>query len=181
MAHSPSILGAVLAGGASSRFGSDKASFVLDGIMMLDRIAAALDAQCDAVLVCGRDWPGRAGLADSPAPGLGPLGGLSAALNHALAHGYDAVLTSGCDIWPVPGDLGVRLSPGPACIAGQPLLGLWPAALAPMLARRLEEEPDRSMRGWIACAGARQIDPGCEIHNLNRPEDAARLAATMPR
>lgn len=169
------ILGAIIAGGASSRFGSDKACFPVGGRPMLDRVAASLAPQCETLVVCGRVWPGLASLADRPEPGLGPLGGLAAALHHARAHGYGAVLTSGCDIWPVPDDLAQRLSPGPACILGQPLLGLWPSALAPLLDRRLAETEDRSMRGWIAEAGARRIDPGCVIHNLNRPEDVARL------
>ena len=47
-------LGAVLAGGQSSRFGSDKALAVLYGQTLLTRAVATLAQWCDTVVVVGR-------------------------------------------------------------------------------------------------------------------------------
>ena len=43
------LLGAILAGGRSSRFGSDKAFALLNGKPLIDHVIAALAAQTDAV------------------------------------------------------------------------------------------------------------------------------------
>src|SRR3546814_5020197 len=71
-------LGAVLAGGRSSRFGSDKALAMLGGRTLLDHAQAALRPHCDALIVVGRGE----GLADWPQPDMGPLGGVAGALRH---------------------------------------------------------------------------------------------------
>ncbi|MBA3896663.1 MAG: NTP transferase domain-containing protein, partial [Sphingomonadaceae bacterium] len=63
------ILGAVLAGGASRRFGSDKALAMRDGRPLIAHVVDALATQVDAVVVCGRDWGGLPSIADRPAPG----------------------------------------------------------------------------------------------------------------
>ncbi|HEX6946168.1 MAG TPA: amidophosphoribosyltransferase [Acidimicrobiia bacterium] len=76
------VLGAVLAGGASTRMGRDKAEVVVDGRTMLERVTGALAAACDRVVVLGPEregyetWPDRD-------PGSGPLGGLTNALERA--------------------------------------------------------------------------------------------------
>ncbi|WP_341786370.1 molybdenum cofactor guanylyltransferase [Sphingomonas vulcanisoli] len=68
-------LGAVLAGGKSSRFGSDKAQALLLGRTLLDHALEFLRSQCDAVAVVGREYEGALSIADWPAPDKGPLGG----------------------------------------------------------------------------------------------------------
>jgi molybdopterin-guanine dinucleotide biosynthesis protein A len=165
------LLGAIFAGGASRRFGSDKALADIDGVAMLERVAARLRPQCDALVVVGREWPGLESVADLPRPGLGPLGALAGALAFGAAHGHEAVLTSGCDLPDLPLDLAERLRPGPAVVRGQPLLGLWPVELAGELVRWLEADRDRAMRSWIAHAGARIVALPFEVRNVNRPED----------
>ena len=174
------ILGAILAGGASRRFGSDKAVALLNGRPLLDHVRERLAGQCDAVIVVGRAWPGLTAVADRPAHGLGPLGALAGALHHAAAHGHGAVLTSGCDLPDLPTDLCHRLGTPPAVIAGQPLLGLWPVGLLPRLDAYLADTTDRSMRGWIGAIGARQVTLDRTIANVNRIEDLAALVATGP-
>jgi len=164
------ILGAVLAGGASSRFGSDKAMAEYHGKPLIEHVMYRLRPQVSDIVVVGRDHPGAVSVPDRPAPGLGPLGGLCAALHHAAAGGYDAVLTSGCDLPELPLDLRDALGEGPAFVLGQPLLALWPAALAGVLDLHLARSPDRSLRGWVALTGARGVDIG-PIRNVNRPGD----------
>lgn len=164
------VLGAVLAGGASTRFGSDKAIAMLRGKMLIEHVIFRLRPQVHALVVAGRDWPGEESIPDRPTPHLGPLGGLCAALHHAAGEGYDAVLTSGCDLPELPLDLRETLGEGPAFALGQPLLGLWPVALAGVLDLHMAHSPDRSLRGWITLTGARGVDLG-PIRNVNRPAD----------
>lgn len=168
-------LGAVLAGGGSTRFGSDKAEALLAGTPLIDHVIAALERQCDAVVVCGRERVGTTGIADRPRPGEGPLGGLNAALHHARAGGYDEVLSAACDNAGLPDDLAARLSPPPSYIEDQPVIGLWPAAMADALDAWLESQDNRAMKGWIEASGARAVRLPLKAANINRPEDLAEL------
>ena len=169
------LLGAIFAGGAARRFGSDKAQARIGGTAMLDHVAARLRPQCDALVVVGREWPGLESVADRPRPGLGPLGALAGALAHAADQGFDAVLTSGCDLPDLPLDLAELLRPGPAVARGQQLLGLWPATLAEELIHWLEADRDRAMRSWMAHVGARTVALAATPSNINTPEDLARF------
>ncbi len=164
------ILGAVLAGGASRRFGSDKALAMRDGRPLIAHVVDALATQVDAVVVCGRDWGGLPSIADRPAPGLGPLGGLDAALHYATVHGFATVVSAPCDTPSLPAALVARLGAGPCHALGLPVIGAWPASLTTALDAHLAETGDRSMRGWIARIGARAIDFG-PIVNINAPAD----------
>ena len=174
------LLGAVLAGGRSSRFGSDKALALVEGRPLIAHVIAALRPQVAALVVCGRDWPGFVALTDvpdlgpdlGPGPGLGPLAGLCAALIDAERRGFDAVLCAPCDVLDLPADLAQRLSPGPAVAIGGRAVGLWPAGLASALRQRLDTADDRSIRGWLAATGAHEIDCG-PLRNINRPGDLA--------
>ena len=173
------LLGAVLAGGRARRFGSDKAVALLDGVALIDRVLAALGPQVDAVVVCGRAHPGTPSLDDLPAPDLGPLGGLNAALAHAAAHRFDAVVSVGCDLPGLPPNLVAHLGPGPAYIADCPIVGRWPATLAPMLHPWLGlPDGDRSMRGWVRLVGACAIE-GVRLTNINTQADLAACAHRM--
>ena len=106
MAETLRCLGAVLAGGASSRMGADKAFIEVDGAPMVVRAAEALRAAGVAsTLVVGGDSArlSALGLVAVPDryPGQGPLGGVITALG-ALDSlddaGIDAVVTLPCDV-----------------------------------------------------------------------------------
>jgi molybdopterin-guanine dinucleotide biosynthesis protein A len=170
-------LGAIFAGGQARRFGSDKAAAEIDGVALIDRVARQLRPQVDRMIVVGRSWPDLEMVADLPSPGLGPLGALAGALAFAEAADFDDVLTSGCDLPDLPSDLAARLAAGPAVIAGQPLLGLWPAALAASLRHYLEQDGDRAMRSWIVHAGARRVQLDHDLANINSREDLATYLA----
>lgn len=164
------VLGAILAGGASTRFGSDKALAQFAGRSLIEHVIEGLVPQVETLVICGRDWPPYQRIDDLPAAGLGPLGGLCAALAHAQAHGFDAVLCVPCDTLGLPADLTTRLSPGPAVALGQRIIGLWPASLAPWLLARLAGGSGRSLRGWVTACDAREIDCG-SLHNINHRDD----------
>jgi molybdopterin-guanine dinucleotide biosynthesis protein A len=165
------IAGAIFAGGAARRFGSDKAIAMIDGRPMIDHVAARLRRQCAVVMVVGRAWPGLIAVEDRPHHGMGPLGALAGALIHAFENGFDMVLTSGCDLPDLPVDLAERLGAGPAVVKGQPLLGLWPAALGSTLVDWLTTAEDLSMRAWIDHIEARRVALERAPANINRPED----------
>lgn len=171
------VLGAVLAGGRSLRFGSDKAQALLDGSTLLDRVVAALTPQVDGLVICGRVVEGVTCVADRPARDLGPLGGLNAALHEARRGGYDMVISVPCDAPFLPIDLVARLLSGEGAryVASLPVIGAWPTVLAARLDRHLAVTEDRSMRRWAAMVDAAALEIG-RIGNVNTPADLERLA-----
>lgn len=97
----PSALGgAVLAGGQSRRMGTDKALIRLDGVALVERAAAALDAaDADPVVVIGGDAPAITAMGlthvDDRWPGEGPLGGIVTAIGFVAT---DVVMVLSCDL-----------------------------------------------------------------------------------
>jgi molybdopterin-guanine dinucleotide biosynthesis protein A len=170
------LLGAVLAGGQSSRFGSDKALALWQGKPLLEHVTAALRPMVADLVLCGRSHGGIAGIADRPRAGMGPLGGLNAALHHAQANGFKAVLIAGCDTPRLPAALLERLraAPGPAYVADVPVIGCWPAWLADSLDAFLAEDRKHAVRIWAEAAGAEPIDWPALV-NVNRPDDLEGL------
>ncbi len=163
------VLGVVLAGGQSSRFGSDKALAEIGGATLLDRAVAALAPQCAKVVVAGR----AGGLADRPRTGLGPLGGLCAALHHGAEHGYDAVLSIPVDGSDLPVDLVGELSPAPAFAHNAPVIGLWPVSARGALDTLLGENTSHSLRAFAARISARETMLSRQPFNINTPADLA--------
>jgi molybdopterin-guanine dinucleotide biosynthesis protein A len=174
------VLGAVLAGGQSRRFGSDKAQAVFDGRTLIDRVLAAVGPQVDGVVICGRVMPGMACVPDRPGPDLGPLGGLNAALHEGQRGGFDMVASVPCDAAFLPGDLVTRLLTveGAGYAASLPVIGAWPVALADRLDVHLAAGGDRSMRRWVAAIGAVAIAVE-GVGNINTVADLELLAGTF--
>lgn len=167
------VLGAVLAGGQSRRFGSDKAMAIWRGRTLLDWAMANLSPHVEEVVICGR----APGLADRPPGCLGPLAGLNAALHHGLDHAYDHVLTVPCDTPSLDVDhlRELREMETAAFVSEIPVIGLWPTREAPALDRHLIGD-DRSMKGWVRRISARPVSWPTGLPNINRQEDLAALA-----
>jgi molybdenum cofactor guanylyltransferase len=159
------VLGAVLAGGQSSRFGSDKALARLGDATLLERAVAVLAGQCDKVIVVGAPH----GIADWPEAGLGPLGGVAASLR--AAEGYDAVLTTGVDTLGLPDDLLRQLSPAPAYLDTQPIVGLWPIEALSTLEAMITEGSKLAVRAFAERIGARPVKLDGSPANVNTRED----------
>lgn len=139
-------VGAVLAGGRSSRMGQDKALLPWKGETLWERQVRVLRewGASPAAVVRAADQPG---LGDpcwrDGRPGMGPLAGLEAALEHCPAGGRMAVLA--VDLaWMEPAWfewLAGRVSAGRGAVARhsgryEPLAALYPAsALGPVRAR----------------------------------------------
>jgi molybdopterin-guanine dinucleotide biosynthesis protein A len=98
------VIGAVIAGGLSSRYGSPKALVEVGGQRVVDRVVSALrealghnDIVCianDATIAAAIGLPSRADVI----AGVGALGGLHAALVWARERGCRGVLAAGCDM-----------------------------------------------------------------------------------
>ncbi|MET0251677.1 MAG: NTP transferase domain-containing protein [Novosphingobium sp.] len=168
------VLGVIIAGGASRRFGRDKADVAWDGHTLFERTVAAVGPQVAELVIAGRDHGDLLRLADRPA-GVGPLGGLSAGLFHAVAAGHAAVLCVPLDVHPLPLDLRLRLGgEGPAVFDDQHMIGWWPADLAGQLDAFLAAG-GRAFHDWIDQAGARRVPDPPGLINVNTPDDLARL------
>lgn len=96
------VLGVVLAGGLSSRYGRDKALVEVGGVRIVDRVIAALRAVTpDSVLIANDvalaeqvNLPWRADVLR----GSGALGGIHVALEWAVERQRPAVLAVACDM-----------------------------------------------------------------------------------
>lgn len=175
------ILGAVLAGGRSTRFGSDKAQALWNGMPLIDHVIDRLATVTAAVIVCGRQHAGVPSFADRPASDLGPLGGLNAALHFAAANGFAFVISVPCDA-PLLDDALLTLLRsvgGNAFLAEMPVIGCWRSDGAASLDRHLRTSNDRSMRGWAALSGAAPLSHPAPP-NINHPTDLDALSGLPP-
>ena len=89
---------AILAGGKSSRMGSDKAALIVDGETLLARTARIAHSLGAPVLVIGRakpdGWTLPTHFLSDELPGIGPLGGIATALRATRT----AVMMLACDM-----------------------------------------------------------------------------------
>jgi molybdopterin-guanine dinucleotide biosynthesis protein A len=169
------ILGVVLAGGQSTRFGGDKALAELGGRTLLSRAYDTLGGFCELVVVAGRDkGPGHV-IPDWPHAGMGPLAGIAAALHLAQDENYEAVLTCGVDSVGLPDNLLELLAPAPAYLADQPVVGLWPVGACATLERILEGDGRHSMLAFAEAVGARAVKTQSQSVNINTPADLAAM------
>ena len=169
------LLGTVLAGGLSSRFGTPKAQALLDGVPLIDHVRALMAPYVDDVVVIGER---AGGLPDMPRPDLGPLGGIAAALDHGASRGFRCVLTIGCDMpYLPPGLIEALLRRAPSFCTDAPVLGHWNSALGAQLLAHLQLATERSVRRWALSLGALPIAAPGPLHNINTRGDLDALAA----
>jgi len=181
-----SVAGIVFAGGASSRFGRDKASELLDGEMLIARVAARLARQVDILALAGTatDY----GLAlpcldDAPHRGKGPLAGLSSGVRWAATQGMSHILTAPCDVPDLPRNLLDLLGPPgdlPRVIAQDGQLeaacALWPVGLATQIEAQLMGDGKLSLthalinaKAVVTRVEAKELDGS--FANINTPKD----------
>lgn len=169
------ILGAVLAGGLSSRFGSDKALAEFRGHTLLAHAVDTLSGWCEHVIVVGRATAPAPTLPDWPRAGMGPLGGIAAALHHARDEGYEFLLTCGVDSLALPEELPELLAPAPAFLESQPIIGLWPASVVGVIEDILHSQGPHSLKRFTAAIGARAVKSVADPANINTQADLAAL------
>ncbi len=186
------LLGAVLAGGQSRRYGRDKAMELVCGVPMLHRAIHALEAVTDEVVVISSnhaELPKGIRALPDVRPGHGPLGGLHTALLEAEACQLHAVLLLACDLPLVSERVIARiaahaetsLAAAPSRPGGvEPLCAVYGCAALPLVSERLDG-PDLSLHSLFRALEGRELDLaslGLETDatflNVNTPEDLVR-------
>lgn len=177
----------ILAGGRSSRFGSDKARAILHGQPLLRHVATMLEPiATDLTVVADRAGKyadlGFRTIADRQ-PGLGPLGGLDTALVD-LPSGSDWLVLCSCDALVIRSAWLARLVEAIAdrCDAvafksdrWQPMPALYARAAAPAVARQIERD-QRSMQALLnrlRMADLPLPDDWPQLCQANTPDDLA--------
>lgn len=190
------IEGFILAGGASSRMGRDKASLTLDGRAFVERIAEALGRVAERVNLVGAKNV-RSSLITRNVPDVyeswGALGGLHAALAACRA---TWALVAACDLPFVTSELFARLAllredweavvPLQADGKLQPLCALYRRSPCAERARELIETGERRPRALVKAVRARLVRTeelsdleGAQLffENVNTPGDYAQARA----
>jgi molybdopterin-guanine dinucleotide biosynthesis protein A len=173
------MVGCVLAGGAGSRLGGDKARADLLGRPLIAWPLAACAAVCDRAVVVAKAstaLPDGVERWDEPESPRHPLTGIVAALERA---GED-VLVLAADL-PLlrPEDLRPLVDGGPGLrwAEGEPLCAVYPHALLPRLRAAAGGAP---LRRTVEALGPRRVVvPRERLLNVNTPEDLARAAAAL--
>lgn len=197
-----SIPGVVLAGGLSTRMGTDKARLMLGGVPLLAHALRRLEPQVSALAISTHDPAapdlrafGPPLIGDPDGVRSGPIGGVLAALRHA-GHAHPTashVATVPTDSPFFPTTLIARLSEaarGPEDIAfatsaggSHPVFALWPVALADDLAHWMRSADTLRLRSWLARHDARAVafsdcdtveGPLDPFFNVNTPADLER-------
>lgn len=174
------VLGAIIAGGKSTRMGGvEKAFLQLGSKTLIEHVSMRLAPQVDHIIVNANGDAARFKLDVVPdilTAIQTPLVGLHAVLKYACD--FDAVLTVPSDGPFLPLDLSARLGAGPAiaCSNGQNhyLTGIWPVSLLAKLDDFLQAGMVR-MQDWVLDCSARKIEwgpvPYDPFFNINTPED----------
>lgn len=197
------MIGLLLAGGRATRMGGgDKGLRLLAGRPILDHVIERLRPQLSRLLLNANGDPARFAayglpvVGDSPPDFAGPLAGVLAGLEWTAREAPDCplLLSAPTDAPFLPRDLVRRLWAGResegadiamAASGGRthPVVGLWPAALAPALRHALVEEGLRKVDIWTARYRVAVVDFPIEavdpFFNANRPEDLAEAEAKM--
>ena len=200
-----SLLGVVLAGGDSLRFGRPKALTHLGGRPMAAWARDALASHFHRLVTISNDpdvartlgIPGRR----DRVPGLGPMGGLLTALEWAGEEGMTGVFLLACDLPLVGAELVGRIvrewRPGAlAAVPGsygprglEPLCGAYSVECLPLV-RKVVSGGDRSLAGLLTDLEAQTIpaaDLGCRedvtmaFSNVNTPEEGRRVEKLLLR
>jgi molybdopterin-guanine dinucleotide biosynthesis protein A len=191
----PGCTGAILAGGAATRYGGrPKGLERIGGRRIIDRVASELRAACDTLLLIANDpmageWLPGVPVAADVRPGHGSLGGIHAALVHA---GGPTLVVA----WDMPfipsallvalrrlGEQGYDLAvPESGSRRGlEPLCAYYTPACLSAIERRLDAGDRRAIGfyedvrvGRLEPDAVRRFgDPERLFLNVNRPEDLA--------
>ncbi|MDP4096124.1 molybdenum cofactor guanylyltransferase [Paenibacillus sp. P96] len=193
------VTGIVLAGGASSRMGTDKSQLRLDGMTVLERIAGEVRKAANRVIVTGSkggSLPFGLEAVPDQYPGQGPLAGLHAGLKETRT---EWSILCACDMPLVNAETMLALltladEPWNAVIPviggrKQPLLAAYHHRVLPGLEERLQAGRLR-MQDWLdtisavyvdgeqlAASGSRAADK--VFFNMNEPEDYRRVTGWL--
>lgn len=199
------VSGIVLAGGRSSRFGSDKLAARLDDEPLLARAVAAIAAECTEVVVVlapddDRELPGArvpVRRVFDPDRHGGPLVGLLAGLEEArepvvLVAGGDMPTLSSAVLGALVRALSAAEGSRDAAVLVQrgvarPLPAAFRNGAATQVARRLLADGERSLVALLRGLTTRELDEeewrgldpaGATLRDIDRPEDLSEASRT---
>jgi len=196
------VLGVVLAGGQSLRYGSDKAFAMLGGVSLVRRAARALEpATARVVLVANQiEKHEAAGLPVRPdlVRGVGPLGGVHTAVAWAQEEGLSGAIVLACDMPFVPSSLvghladcldrrGVVVPASSGPRGFEPLCAVYGVDGLPAIEAAIRRG-DRAVVSFfsdvdVTVADLRTVsrfgDPDMMFFNVNRPEDHLRAETLL--
>jgi len=192
------VLGVVIAGGRSVRFGGEKAAALLAGKPLLLWAADRLARSCASVAINARPGTAAAALAeaeglpvlhDAPGDAEGPLSGVKAGLTWAKGRGACAIAVSPCDVPLLPGDLFVRLIAAAGTGAAmaetseghQPLCAVWPVSALLKLTELLADGAHPATWKTLDNLGAVRVrfPKAAAFANINTRADLAALAERL--
>jgi molybdopterin-guanine dinucleotide biosynthesis protein A len=204
MTRATDILGVILAGGQSRRFGGgDKGLADLGGRPVLDHVVARFRPQVGRLLLNVNGDAARFAafglqtIPDQRFPELGPLSGILAGLDWAEERepGCIAVATVSTDVPFLPSDLVERLEAARGAGAAiatsgerrHPTIALWPLSVRDAVADALEKrllsvDKLAAQLNAVAVAfamrdiGGQTVDP---FFNVNAPDDLAKARALI--
>ena len=194
------VVGLVLAGGRSVRFGGEKAVALLEGRPLLMWAAERLRSVCGNVAINVRSGTeaeavtknlGLLALYDAAGDAEGPLAGVKAGLLWAEGQGARTLAVSPCDAPLLPDDLYVRLLERAVVGAAmaetsdgrQPLCALWPVTALPVVREALAGGAHPPTWQVLERLGARKVlfEHPEAFANINTRDDLAAVAARRSR
>lgn len=177
-------VGAILAGGSSSRMGRSKARLIVEGTPFLNRVHETMVGVFSEVIVCGgSEVPSDGVLIQDDRPGGGPIGGLLSALR--IARGRPVFVTA-VDVPFITAE-SIRLIVEPEVTGGavriavvdgedQPLVGVYGPDVE-QIARARFDAGQRSVLGLIDdIEGVERVVMDSDVLlNINTVEDYEQL------
>ena len=194
------VIGVVIAGGRSVRFGGEKAVAELAGKPLLMWAAARLARSCAAVAVNARPDTEAEALAraagltilhDMPGDAAGPLSGVKVGLQWAQKLGARAIAVSPCDVPLLPESIFARLIQQAGTGAAmaetseghQPQCAVWPVSALPKLTAALANGAHPATWLMLESIGAIRVrfSPPDAFANVNTRADLAAIAGRLER
>lgn len=188
------LVGYVLAGGRSRRFGRDKSLVVIDGRRAMERQVSILAPICDGPVTVvgtqGHDVVGAAVIGDVGGR-QGPLDGLVSALDHASGRGAARAVVVAVDLWNLTSEIVARMADrfdeefddvvhlrAVESRRDQPLCAVWNVASChPVLEGAFAAGERSVVRAWTELR-RRAVDVDDSVlANVNTPEDYAQWSA----
>jgi len=186
------MLGAVLAGGESRRFGSDKARALLGGKSLVERAAETLAAVfSEVVVVSSRPvstpaWP----QVPDALGGGGPLAGIAGALTYASSRGLEGAFVLACDlplveagtVRSVLAALGEHPAAAPVAegsVHWEPLCAVYRVACLPRVSEALRRDELAAHAVLDAVVAVPVPLPVASFLNVNTPADHVRAVSVL--
>ena len=179
---------AILAGGQSTRIGTDKAVIRLDGERLIDILIRRFADKAEHIMLSARDdyGTGLPIIPDDPqAPG-GPVGAIFSLADRLQAMGIDGFVTVPVDAPFAPADLIERLTASGGCAVAEdgrrmhPTFAYWRCAVVNAVRGTHDHEERAPSLQWLArqCGAETVTWPEERLFmNINRPDDLAAAAA----